>query len=224
MGLSQEMAYRRFENGRSEQVIGQVVREALVRLHVNGRELAMLMCTPQALDCLALGFLPSEGLIRGLEDVRKVVVCPSGACVEVWLRDAHFEPPASADHHQRLRRRDHLFGHDRGRDAVDRGAAGHSPPAWPADGRLQAGQQTRGVHTSALAEDEELLVVVEDVGRHNTIDKLWGRCLRAGIDPAGADPVEHRPDQFGNAQQSGPHARAGGGQPDVTDQPVGGVG
>jgi FdhD protein len=49
---------------------------------------------------------------------------------------------------------------------------------------LQATQETRGIHTSALAEADRLLAVVEDVGRHNTIDKLLGRCLSEGIPTA----------------------------------------
>jgi FdhD protein len=38
-------------------------------------------------------------------------------------------------------------------------------------------RETGGTHASALAEGTKLLMVTEDVGRHNTIDKLCGRCL-----------------------------------------------
>jgi FdhD protein len=44
-------------------------------------------------------------------------------------------------------------------------------------------QRTRGIHTAALADGERLLVVIEDVGRHNTIDKLWGYCLVHELSP-----------------------------------------
>lgn len=40
MSVSQHVEYERFENARREAAAGEVVREALVRLHVNGRELA----------------------------------------------------------------------------------------------------------------------------------------------------------------------------------------
>ena len=43
----------------------------------------------------------------------------------------------------------------------------------------------RGVHTSALSDGERLLVVAEDVGRHNTLDKIRGQCLLEGIETAG---------------------------------------
>ncbi len=42
--------------------------------------------------------------------------------------------------------------------------------------------QVRGVHASILADTERLLISAEDVGRHNTIDKLAGHALMAGLD------------------------------------------
>jgi FdhD protein len=34
-----------------------------------------------------------------------------------------------------------------------------------------------GVHTSALGNKDNVLVVAEDIGRHNTLDKIMGECL-----------------------------------------------
>ncbi|MBT4511560.1 MAG: sulfurtransferase FdhD, partial [Chloroflexi bacterium] len=34
-----------------------------------------------------------------------------------------------------------------------------------------------GVHTSALSDPINLLVISEDIGRHNTMDKIQGECL-----------------------------------------------
>ncbi|QLQ05623.1 MAG: formate dehydrogenase accessory sulfurtransferase FdhD [Anaerolineae bacterium] len=44
--------------------------------------------------------------------------------------------------------------------------------------------EARGIHTSGLADGERLLLVAQDVGRHNTIDRLWGKCLLHGQSPA----------------------------------------
>ena len=38
-----------------------------------------------------------------------------------------------------------------------------------------------GVHTSLLADGSRVVLRVEDIGRHNTFDKISGRCLLEGI-------------------------------------------
>jgi FdhD protein len=181
LGVSQAVRLVRFEGGHWKSVDGEVVREGLVRLHVNGREIAALMCTPHQLDWLALGFLRSEGIIEGMADVRLVKACPSQTCVEVWLRAADFEPPSQV-----------IITSGCGGGITFADLSAQAQPltsdlrVTPGQlGRLmralQETQRTRGIHTSALAEGETLLAVIEDVGRHNTIDKLWGLCLVEGI-------------------------------------------
>jgi FdhD protein len=46
-------------------------------------------------------------------------------------------------------------------------------------------KQARGVHTSALSDGHDLLLVAEDVGRHNTIDRIWGKAMKRGISTEG---------------------------------------
>lgn len=38
-----------------------------------------------------------------------------------------------------------------------------------------------GVHASALSDTKNLLVLTEDIGRHNTLDKIQGECLLRGL-------------------------------------------
>lgn len=181
MTLSQEARTERYEGGRKTAAPMQVVREGVVRLHVNGEEWASLMATPEELDLLALGFLANEGIIQGMGDVRRVVVCPSRTCVEVWLRKVDIERPA---------RSTKTSGCGGGITFADLTA---EATPLTADTRvtarqlgrlmfqLQERERTRGVHTSALADGDALLLICEDVGRHNTLDKIRGRCLAEGI-------------------------------------------
>lgn len=44
-------------------------------------------------------------------------------------------------------------------------------------------KKSGGVHTSALSDGDKILLAAEDIGRHNTLDKLAGYCLLEGINP-----------------------------------------
>jgi FdhD protein len=181
--------YLRIERGDRRMVDGAVVDEQMVRIHVNGVELANFMCTPKGLDFLALGFLRSEGIIKGLADVRLVDVCPNRSCVDVWLQAADFELPGRAiltsgcgggitfdDLSQRVQKVD-------SQRRVTASQLNEGLRQLLAAANLYA--ITRGVHTSGLHDGQRLIAMAEDVGRHNTIDKLWGFCMRHDIDPAG---------------------------------------
>lgn len=174
-----------------EETDGAVIEEGLVRIHLNGRELATFMCTPHDLEDLALGFLRSEGFITSLDDVRLLNICPNRNCVEVWLHDLSVEPPPRAI----------ITSGCGGGITFDDLSARAEPlpleetPLLTPEAvcalmqQLQEAatlyKQVRGVHTSALSDGERLLLVAEDVGRHNTIDRLWGQALQRGITTEG---------------------------------------
>src|SRR5438128_8149867 len=46
-------------------------------------------------------------------------------------------------------------------------------------------KESRGIHGAALADEDRLLVVAEDVGRHNAVDKVKGEALTRGIPTEG---------------------------------------
>lgn len=167
---------------------GAIVEEGMVRIHVNGQELATFMCTPYELDLLVLGFLRSEGIIDGLQDVRLIVPCPTRACVDVWLARGDVELPTRP-----------ILTSGCGGGVTFDDLTQRVPPLESA--RRVAPQQivegmrqllaaatiyrlTRGVHSAALSDGQRLVLVAQDVGRHNTLDRLWGACLAQDIDPA----------------------------------------
>lgn len=170
-----------------------------------GRRLSSLtvtMRTPGHDDELALGFLWTEGILRGpgdLRDVRAVSPHPCRAnVVRVTLAD-HVAVDL-----QRLER--HFYTTSscgvcgkasiqalRAQNAFPPRPAG-SPPFFPASllhrlpAQLRAAQEvfeaTGGLHASALFDRSGTCVLLrEDVGRHNALDKLIGRALRDGMLP-----------------------------------------
>jgi len=159
-----------------------VIAEVALTVFVDGRELVTLMCTPWKLNCLILGFMYLEGVIDSADDVTAMRICVPDRVAEVTLARP-IELP---------RRRVLTSGCSGGtsfrnyleevqRQRID------SPRQIAAEQvyrQMRALHQqsnfyhaSRGVHTSALSDGEELLVVAEDVGRHNTLDKIKGECL-----------------------------------------------
>lgn len=172
--------------GRAEVVEGGLIDEILLSLFVNGQDVATLMCSPVDLEGLVVGFLYNEGVIDSLGDVRLIRPNVSGTTIDVFLRSADFALP----------RRMVLTSGCGGGVSFQDVTRTHSPLEsnlvitpqvlfdrmrdLNASARLY--QQVRGVHTSILGTEHGLLVSAEDIGRHNTIDKLAGKALLAGLD------------------------------------------
>jgi FdhD protein len=169
-------------------VRAEVIEEALVTIYLNGVELATIMCTPRDQVALALGFLKNEGLIDGLADIELTHVSQNGCCVDVWTKrpvGRPRRPIITSGCGGGVTFTDPSVGIEPLKDSVtlaaDRLFGLFNDLHYP--GSLHA--RTRGVHAAALSDGVQVLVRVEDVGRHNTIDKLLGLCLLQGIETHG---------------------------------------
>ena len=71
--------------------------------------------------------------------------------------------------------------------------------------------RARGVHAAGLLDLEtgKLLKVTEDIGRHNTIDKLHGACLMQDIHDGRPGIDNHWQDFFGDAPQGSVYGMSG---------------
>jgi FdhD protein len=180
------LSYTQYDGAESRQSQGLVVREAPWTIHVNGQELVTLLCTPNKLNFLVLGFLAAEGLIEGLDDVLLLQVCEDQTgVIEVQVGGGDPSPRG---------RPLLLSGCGRGVTFDDLSA---NQPKIESSLQVSPEQVARlmrelrsqspihqaagGTHSSGLSDGERLLVVAEDVGRHNTLDKIRGECLFRGI-------------------------------------------
>jgi len=184
---------RNYRQNRWETATADLVAEAPVALSVNGAPWLTFLCTPLDLEALAVGFLFTEGLIHTAADVDHVRVCPTGENVDVWLTRAVPRPTV-------WRRTSGCTG---GATAERNAQSSSEPPTAPlppgprlapqaVSALMQAlldaqdlYREAGGLHSSALADGERLVLMAEDIGRHNTLDKLAGRCLLEGMTSRG---------------------------------------
>jgi FdhD protein len=62
----------RYGNGPAERIEDSVVTEHPVTLKINGTEFATLVCSPDFIEDLVIGFLASEGVIRKYDELDEI--------------------------------------------------------------------------------------------------------------------------------------------------------
>ncbi len=85
MGARQK-TYHLLERNTSKTVVGAVIEESAICIHVNGEDFATIMATPIDQEAMALGVLRAEGFIAGLNDVEMIELNANGVCVDVWVK------------------------------------------------------------------------------------------------------------------------------------------
>jgi FdhD protein len=169
-----------------------LAEEVPVAFSYDGATHAVLMATPDDLEDFALGFTYTEGIITAEAEIAElaVVSVADGIVLRMWLRgdrsDAfaarrrRFVGPAGCgmcglESLAEANRAIPMVGR---RSQVSRQDIAEAVAALPA--RQQLNMQTRAVHAAAFWQPDRGLVLREDVGRHNALDKLAGALLRTG--------------------------------------------
>lgn len=186
----------------AEHIEDALAIEEPLEIRVEGRSVAITMRTPGHDEELAMGFLATEGVLRGPDDVLDLDICSArddgpGNIIDVRLRDASTVDLDQLSRHVFTSSSCGLCGKatiDAVRDHHDAIPAGQALRSTlltllslPA--KLHAAQTTfqatGGLHAAALFHGNgDLVVVREDVGRHNAVDKVFGRLLLDRLDPA----------------------------------------
>ncbi len=173
-----------------------IPEEAPVALVYDGATHAVMMATPADLEDFALGFSLTEGLIARADEIvsLEVVEQPQGIEIRMWL--------APGTGRTLVERRRRIAGPTGcGLCGVESLEAAVPEPRRVAEGitvspdaikgalaALAPAQAlntaTRAVHGAAFwRPDTGHLLLREDVGRHNALDKLVGAVRKAGLDP-----------------------------------------
>lgn len=187
---TKELNIIQFNSGEKSVKKDFIVKEIPFTILVNGQEIVTLLCSPDKLEYLAVGFLLSEGLIKSDTQIKSVNLGKDGHYANVEL-DGDFQVPQDF-----FQKRLISSGCGRGssfynpRDALD---------YEPINSDIQISykqvtdlmrqfqeksslfKKTGGVHSAALCNLGEIEIFTEDIGRHNAIDKIFGQCLLKGI-------------------------------------------
>jgi len=176
--------YLRVQGNRADEVAGEVVREQPLTIHVNGAKFLTLLCSPIKLEALVVGYLWMEKVIEDLAEITRLDVSPVDGRAEVTLAGPVALPTerilTSGCGGGITFRIDHrLFPRlDSALRVAPEALALGMKELFAAAVHYRA---SRGIHGAALSDGQRLLVVAEDVGRHNAVDKVKGEALMRGI-------------------------------------------
>ncbi|MFC1911720.1 formate dehydrogenase accessory sulfurtransferase FdhD [Chloroflexota bacterium] len=167
-----------FSEGKWQREKVAVPGEMPLTIFINGRETVTILCTPARLTHLVIGFLYLEGIINDIKEVDSLRVCEDEPIADVRLNKTDYKEPP---------RRTLTSG------------CGSGVSFKPSEQRVESDltitpeevlslmkqlyqqqdlfQLGGGIHSSALCNRQQILALAEDIGRHNTLDKIMGECL-----------------------------------------------
>jgi FdhD protein len=169
-----------------------VVTEFALTIKLNEQEFATMVCTPEYMEDLVVGFLASEHVISDASDVKNLWIDePRGfAFVTVNqtndLRD-RFRSKRYITSCCGMSRQGFYFVNDAfTAKRMHDNSVSFTPEQCISfmqqmQSEAQTFQRTGGVHNAALCDGDGVVISRIDVGRHNALDKIYGHCLKHGI-------------------------------------------
>ena len=176
----------RVVQGRSEKLERQVVEEYPLRLRVNGRELATLVCSPHKLNFLLAGFFRLQGFIDSLDEIQSLGVCSDFGLAEVRLSGElpeRLQPTLTSGCGTGIA---YNLPQQLLSEAKQRPRYFNSESLIrlmkDLNGLTEQYRAHGGIHSAAVGDNKGLLLHAEDIGRHNTLDRLAGEAMFRKID------------------------------------------
>ncbi len=179
-----------------DEVAGEEPLELRLAAGETSRTLAVTMRTPGNDFELAVGFAYGEGVVRGSDEIAGLTYCLDPTIdpeqryniVSIELRGAKSVDLTRFERHFTMNSSCGVCGRaqldslrDRGLTAIDDGVRVPARTLYALPERMRAAQRifasTGGLHAAALFDERgDAIVVREDVGRHNAVDKIvgWG--------------------------------------------------
>ncbi len=179
----------RYRNGCLEPEQGETVREFPLVLHVNGREIATLVASPHDLRQLVVGFLRLQGFVSSISEFDMLAVCEDHGIANVRIKGElpeKLKPVLTSGCGTGI-----TFT----LPAVPSSMLESShPPVAPETIFMLMDKLHRltekysahgGIHSAAAGDANGIILHCEDIGRHNTVDRIAGEALLKGVDLSG---------------------------------------
>jgi len=180
----------RYSNGTLAEGVVTLAREVPYTLFVNDEEILSIATLPSHLRELFIGFLVSEGVLVSPNEVAECIVDHGSKIVRTELN----VPPHRLE---MLERKGMLtsgcagglvFSTEVASRAISTGVPRLKVPistildrTHELDTYQGLYRVTRGVHAASVAEISRTITILEDLGRHNAVDKIVGYCFLNGI-------------------------------------------
>jgi FdhD protein len=199
-GIGAGSIIRRKEDGAHECATDEVVIEEPLEIRIAGEAIATTMRTPGNDEELAAGFLLSEAIVRARADLRTIALCSlpasGGNVVNIELAPTVKFAPAAARRFGTISSSCGLCGKTsiefirQQFPPIEFGGGPRIPEATLMElpARMRSAQdnfaRTGGIHAAGIFDlGGNPVVVREDIGRHNAVDKAIGRAFLDGAIP-----------------------------------------
>ena len=171
----------RYSGGQWQSHSGVLPTEIKLCIFINEEPCVDIMCTPKKLDCLVIGFLRGEGFIEKIDDIESMRFHLGESVADVRLSKPR------AERAMRRIKTSGLGGGPSFESGADLTALSSSWSVTPAQVAYAVslltegnGGKRPGMHVSAVTDGKKLVARSEDIGRHNTIDRIRGELMLAG--------------------------------------------
>ncbi len=186
MNISKERKIVQFQDGKLKEGADLIAEEFPLTIFINGEEFATMVCSPDGLEELAVGFLASEGVIRSSRELTSLQVDSSKGFA--YAEVSSYTPALKPAHSKRFigsccgkSRQFYLLSDVKTAKTSTSTASLTAQECLSAMKQLQEAsvdfRQTGGVHNAALFHGDRMIISRTDIGRHNALDKILGYCI-----------------------------------------------
>ena len=170
-----------------------IVREVPITIYFNKEEIVTILCSPNQIRELAVGFLVSEGFIKNLEDLYTI----GHHCEENIIRVEGRPRPGQQEILQRR-----IMSSCCGKSRVSFNFENDGSLVKVQDSKVQITldealyfanyldqnsaifKETGGTHNGGVGCSKKVRYACYDIGRHNVLDKIMGQAILQGLDLA----------------------------------------